>query len=57
MLAINYINIFTFFENLKETFKFGLLVAMSRALSLPPSAPSQVRTGGGRDMAGPIFPL
>jgi hypothetical protein len=42
-LAINYINIFTFFENLKETFKFGLLVAMSRALSpLPPHrAPGQ----------------
>jgi hypothetical protein len=57
-LAINYINIFTFFENLKETFQFGLLVAMSRALSLPPSAPStRSEVGGGRDMASPIFPF
>jgi hypothetical protein len=42
-------NIFTFFENLKETFKFGLLVAMSRALSLPPlhRAPGQNWGGGG----------
>jgi hypothetical protein len=57
-LAIKYMNIFTFFENLNETFKFGILVAMSRALSLPPSAPSaRSELGGGRDMAGPIFPL
>ncbi len=42
-------NIFTFFENLKVTFKFGLLVAMSKALSPPPplGTKRQVRTGGG----------
>jgi hypothetical protein len=37
-LTISYRNIFTFFLKLKETFKFGLAVAILRALSLPPSA-------------------
>ncbi len=36
-----------FFENLKETFEFVLLVAMSRALSLLPSAPSARSELGG----------
>jgi hypothetical protein len=49
-LAINYMNIFTFFENLKETFKFGLLVAMSMALSFPPSAPSAGQNWGGGEL-------
>ncbi len=55
-LAISYMNIFTF----KRTLKFWAIGCMSRALSLPPTAPgarSELGGGGGRDMAGPIFLL
>jgi hypothetical protein len=41
-------NIFTFFENFKEKFKFWAIGCMSRALSLSPSAPkARSELGGG----------
>ncbi len=56
--AISYMNIFTFFDNLKETFKFWAIGCHVKGHLPPPLCTErQVRTGGGgRDMAGTIFP-
>jgi hypothetical protein len=62
-LAISSRDIFTFLKQIKKHLSFGLAVAMSRALSIPPSTEDsvtkscvcQARPGGVRDMAGPIF--
>jgi hypothetical protein len=57
-LAISYMNIFTFFDNLKETIKFWAIGCHVKGPLPPPlRTECQVRTGGGGgDMAGPIFP-
>ncbi len=55
-LAISNMNIFTFFDKLKETLKFWDIGCHVKGPPPPPLCTRcQVRTGGGRDMAGPIF--